>query len=111
MYDIYDLIMLMPLVLLLAYWWRSSEQKRIAIAAARAYCKERNLQLLDETLLFEHFSLDRTWGKGRTLCRKYSFDYCLNGQDRHSGQIILDGYRVLRIILQHGALDITEYGN
>jgi hypothetical protein len=111
MYDIYDLILWSPLILLLAYWWRSSEQKRIAIAAARAYCKERNLQLLDETLLFENFSLDRTWGKGRTLCRKYSFDYCLNGQDRHSGQIILDGYRVFRIILQHGALDITEYGN
>ena len=53
MYDIYDLVMWLPLVLLFVYWWHSSEQKRIAIAAARAYCKERNLQLLDETLLFD----------------------------------------------------------
>jgi hypothetical protein len=111
MYDIYDLVMWSPLVLLFVYWWHSSEQKRIAIAAARAYCKERNLQLLDETLLFQKFSLDRTWGKRRVLCRKYTFDYCLSGQDRHSGEIILDGYRVLRIIVQQGALDITEFGN
>ena len=111
MYDIYDLVMWLPLVLLFVYWWHSSEQKRIAIAAARAYCKERNLQLLDETLLFDKFSLDRTWGKRRVLCRKYTFDYCLSGQDRHSGEIILDGYRVIRIIVQQGALDITEFGN
>ena len=111
MYDIYDLILWSPLLMLVVYWWRSSEQKRIAIAAARAYCKERNLQLLDETLLFEKFSLDRSWGKGRMLCRKYSFDYCLSGQDRHTGEIILHGYRVRRIILQTDVLDITEFGN
>ncbi|MES2626340.1 MAG: DUF3301 domain-containing protein [Pseudomonadota bacterium] len=111
MYDIYDLMTWIPLVLLVIYWWRSSEQKRIALAAARSYCKERNLQLLDETLLFEKFSFDRTWGKGRTLVRKYSFDYCLQGQDRHTGEIILSGYRVLRIILQSDVLDITEFGN
>ena len=111
MFDIYDLIQWSPLGLLLVYWWRSSEQKRIAVAAARTYCKERNLQLLDETLLFVKFSFDRTWGKHRILCRKYSFDYCLSGEDRHSGEIILHGYRVLRIILQHGALDITEFNN
>ena len=111
MFDIYDIVMWSPLVLLLVYWWHSSEQKRIAIAAARAYCKQRNLQLLDETLLFEKFSLDRSWNNRRVLCRKYSFDYCLSGQDRHSGEIILDGYRVLRIIVQQGGLDITEFGN
>lgn len=111
MFDIYDLILWSPLVLLLLYWWRSSEQKRIAVTAARAYCKQRNLQLLDETLLFVKFSLDRTWGHRRILCRKYSFDYCISGQDRYSGEVVLHGYRVLRIILQHGALDITEFSN
>ena len=106
MYDIYDLIMLLPPGLLMLYWWRSSGQKSIAVAAARAYCKDRNLQLLDETLLFRKFRMERN---PRQLCRLYEFDYSEAGEDRHSGEIILSGYRVLRIILHSGALEITEF--
>ena len=111
MYDIYDLVMLFPFILVLVYWWRSSEQKLIAVAAARRYCKERNLQMLDETLVFKKLSIGRDTYKRRQLCRHYEFDYCLDGQDRHSGEIILSGNRVLRIILQSGALESTEFDN
>ena len=109
MYDIYDLLMLFPLVLLLTYWWRSSEQKSVAVAAARAYCKDRNLQLLDETLLFKRFRIERDYQRRRRLCRLYEFDYSAAGEDRQNGEIILSGYHVLRVILHSDVLEITEY--
>ncbi len=111
MYDIYDLALALPLLLLLMYWWGTSDQKRVAVAAARSYCKERELQLLDETLVFYRFRFERDSRNRRRLCRIYQFDYCLTGADRHSGEIILSGYSVLRVILHSGALEITEYDN
>lgn len=109
MYDIYDVIWLIPLTLLLVYWWRSSEQKGVAVAAARTYCKNRNLQLLDETLLFKRFRFEHDQHRRRQLCRLYEFDYSVQGQDRASGEIILSGMRVLRVILHSDVLEITEY--
>ena len=111
MYDIYDLALALPLLLLLMYWWGSGGQKREAFAAARSYCKERGLQLLDETLVFCRFRFERDSRNQRRLCRIYQFDYCLTGEDRHSGEIILSGYSVLRVILHSEALEITQYDN
>ncbi|MGA0806445.1 MAG: DUF3301 domain-containing protein [Pseudohongiellaceae bacterium] len=109
MYDIYTLIKLLPLPLLLMYWWRSSEQKRIAVAGARAYCLERQLQLLDETLVFSRFRIERDRNGRRSLCRVYAFDYSRAGTDRQTGEIVLSGYRILRVILHSDVLEITEF--
>ncbi len=111
MVDIYDIAVLVPVALVLLYWWRASGQKNVAVAAARAYCKDRNLQLLDETLVFTRFRIDRDRHNRRRLCRVYEFDYCPDGMDRQTGEIILSGYTVLRAILHGGALEITEFGN
>ena len=99
MYDIYDLMLALPFLLVLMYWWSSSGQKSVAVAAARSYCKERQLQLLDETLVFHRFRFERDNRKQRRLCRIYQFEYCQTGADRQSGEIILSGYSVLRVIL------------
>jgi hypothetical protein len=108
-YDIYDVALLIPLVLWIAYWWRTIRQKEIAVAAARAYCKDRNLQLLDETLVFKRFRRERNSRGERMLCRIYEFDYSPGGVDRETGELILNGYRVLRVILHSDVLEITQY--
>jgi hypothetical protein len=110
MYDIYDLALLIPVILLVIYWWRSSEQHAVAVAAAREYCRERDLQLLDETLQFRRMRLERDARGNKRLCRIYEFDYSMDGKDRHSGEIILTAYVVLRVILHSEVLEITEYG-
>jgi hypothetical protein len=109
MYDIYAIIKLLPLVLLAMYWWRSSEQKSVAVAGARSYCTERELQLLDETLVFSRFRLERNLHGARSLCRVYEFDYSRAGTDREVGEIVLSGYRILRVILHSEVLEITEF--
>jgi len=110
MYDIYDLALLIPLILLVIYWWRSSERKGVAIAAAREYCRERELQMLDETLQFRRFRVEKDARGQSRLCRIYEFDYSVDGKDRHTGEIILCAYVVLRVILHSATLEITEYG-
>lgn len=108
-YDIYDIVLLIPLVLVLLYWWRTSNQKDVAVHAARVYCKDRNLQFLDETLVFRRHRFERDARNQRRLCRIYEFDYCPDGVNRLSGEIILRGYKVLRVILHADTLEITEY--
>jgi hypothetical protein len=109
MYSIYDLALLIPVILLVIYWWRSSEQHRVAVAAAREYCRERDLQLLDETLQFRRMRVEKDGRGQKRLCRLYEFDYSIDGKDRHTGEILLSAYTVLRVILHSHALEITEY--
>ena len=68
MFDIYDVMLLIPLGLALMYWWRSSGQKSVAVAAALTYCTQRNLQFLDDTLLFRRWRFESD-GPRRRLCR------------------------------------------
>ena len=109
MYDIYDILLALPVLLLLWYWWRSSGQHAIALRVARAYCKERQLQILDDTLSFKRWRIERGQHHPPRLCRLYEFDYSRIGEDRHSGELILCGNRVLRVILSSEVLEITEY--
>lgn len=109
MYTLYDLMLLIPLVLTAMYWWHTSQQKTIALQGARDYCRQRNLQLLDESLVFRKFRLERNLHQQRHLCRVYDFDYCPDGSDRKTGEIVLNGFRILRVILQSDVLEITQY--
>lgn len=109
MYDIYDVILFFIFILLVMYWWRISEQKTFAIQNAKDYCQGRNVQLLDQTLVFKGLRLEKTNKKFRKLCRVYEFDFSSNGEDRFKGEIILNGFNFLRVILEMEDLEITEY--
>ena len=109
MLDIYELALTLPLLLMLAWWWRASEQKTIAVHGARAYCEERQLQLLDDTLVFSRYRIERNLRGKRRLCRVYAFDYSRAGTDRQEGEIVLAGKRILRVILHSEVLEITEF--
>jgi len=91
------------------YWWRISEQKTFAIRNAKEYCKGRNVQLLDQTLVFKGLRFEKTNNKRRKLCRVYEFEFSSNGEDRYQGEIILKGFNFLRVILDLDELEITEY--
>ena len=109
MYSLTDILLFCGLALAFTYWWRSRELHALALASARHYCKERGIQLLDETLFFDKFTLHRAANKKRYLGRVYSFDFCLDGTDRHKGQIILRGTAVLSVVLETEQLEITQY--
>ena len=109
MYSLYDVILFLIFLLLIMYWWRISEQKTFAIRNAREYCQGRNVQLLDQTLVFKGMRLEKANNKHRKLCRVYEFDFSSEGENRFTGKIILSGFNFLRIILEMDELEITEY--
>ena len=109
MLSLYDIIAFLPFIAAAAYWWKASEQKSVAVRGARDYCKQRKLQLLDESLVFQRFRFERNQQQKRYLCRVYEFDYSPDGQGRQSGEIVLHGYQILRVILQGDVAEITQY--
>ena len=109
MFSLSDLIAFLGLLLLVVYWWRSREQHQLALSSARKYCKEREIQLLDETLVFSKFAMTQASNRRKYFSRVYRFDFCRDGMDRHKGEIILRGYSVLRVMLETEQLEITQY--
>ena len=109
MYSIYDLCIFFLLVLLVMYWWRTREQHTSALNFARKYCKEREIQLLDETLVFQKIALSKNSSGQKVFSRIYSFDFCRDGQDRNKGEIVLCGYSVIRVMLETEQLEITQF--
>ena len=110
MFDIYDLSLFFIAILLLGHWWRTSEQKIQALAKAKKHCKHSDLQLLDQTLVFQKYKFEKD-SRGRIrLCRVYEFDFSKDGgEERHHGEIMLAGFFVVRIVLELEHLDVTEF--
>jgi len=109
MYSLFDLCLFLLFLSAIYYWWRGRELHTVALTAAKKYCRERGIQLLDETLVFSKFAMTRASNGRRYFSRIYHFDFCRDGTDRHQGEIILRGQRVLRVMLEGEVLEITEY--
>jgi len=109
MYSLTDIILVLLFALVLVYWWRSGGLHTRALTFARKYCRERGIQLLDETLVFSRFAFSKAENNRRYFSRIYSFDFCRDGMDRHKGEIILRGNSVMRVMLEGDTLEITEY--
>ncbi len=70
----------------------SLRSQEAAIAICSKACKERNVQLLDQTVSVHRIGI--RWGtEGIKLRRTYRFDYSDDGEDRHTGHLILIGIR------------------
>lgn len=107
--DLGDATLLFLLVGLFAWWWRSMNQKALALRRTAAHCERLGLQLLDQTLAFKHYRRARdAYGRQR-LCRVYGFDFSKDGQDRRQGEILLVGLHVLRIVLDDGQSLVTDF--
>jgi len=82
-------------VLLITIGWLfldSLRSQEAAIVICGKACKERNVQLLDQTVSVCRVGIK--WGtEGIKLRRTYRFDYSDDGEDRHTGHLILIGTR------------------
>jgi hypothetical protein len=90
-----NFLYLLVLLFAVAVFWQSAMQARDAAnVAAREACNERGVQLLDGTVAFRQWKLQRGRDGRMGLQRTYVFDYSEDGETRRQGFVIVSGRRV-----------------
>ena len=75
----------------ISFWWRSDKIKHNALAHVSRYCKNQNLQLLDQTLVLRGVWLVRDQKGSLIFRRRYSFEFTSTGEIRCQGRVVLFG--------------------
>ena len=84
----------------ISFWWRSDKIKHDALAHVLRYCKNQNLQLLDQTLVLRGVWLVRDQKDSLIFRRRYSFEFTSTGEVRYQGRIVLYGAILHRMDLE-----------
>lgn len=92
-----NIVALLLVVLLVFYWWHAQGIRQIALATCRAYCKQRQLQLLDDTVSVSRLWFKRDEGGRWRGWRLFIFEFTSNGTERHRGWLVMLGERVENI--------------
>ena len=79
---------------LVAFWWQSDKIKLYAIGYIAHYCKSRNLQLLDQTIVLRGLWPIRSKEGSIQLRRRYHFEFTSTGEVRNKGIIELVGRKI-----------------
>jgi hypothetical protein len=96
--NLHDLLLLVVLGAVIASWLKLSRAREIAVEEARRHCERNGLQLLDETVGLRALRL-RRGKRGRMLERGYGFEVSVDGDDRESGRLWMNGRRVTELVL------------
>ena len=99
--DFLDLLGLLLLAGTGWLWYDSLTAREAAVAAARAACRSEDLLLLDDTVAIARLRLARDGDGVLRIQRMYGFEYSDTGNDRHSGNIVMLGSRILVINIRH----------
>lgn len=92
-----DLLFVLILLALLAFWWDSLGARQAARLAGRRACEREGAQFLDDSVAVSRIRFQRD-GRGRLMFyRQYRFEYSRSGEDRLRGQVDLLGKQVLRV--------------
>ena len=95
-----DLLLILPLVALLWYWFDSLRSLEIARAAGRHACQNANVQFLDDTVAGISLALMRNESGRRVLRRTYRFEFSDTGDTRLEGRLILVGEKVESVTME-----------
>lgn len=94
MVDLRDLFWLTLTVSLCLLWWNGQKVKEIALQAVRRYCKEMELQLLDENIALRAVWFKRDAQGRLSIWRRYHFEFTSTGDERYSGRVVTLGRQV-----------------
>lgn len=100
MVELSDLFWLSFLVFGGWYWLSAREIKDVALQAVKAYCKEVDVELLDESVVLRGFWFKRNRQGRLKLWRSYIFEFSSTGDDRYKGKVILLGNNTESIQLE-----------
>lgn len=99
MFDLSDLSLLALIMLAALYWWHDQGMRQLVLDACTRYCRERDVQLLDQTVaLRRHWFRRDEWGRLKSW-RLYEFEFASLENGRYKGRAVTLGNRVLDISL------------
>ena len=98
--DTIDLLLMLPLVALLWYWFDSLRALEIARAEGKRACQNAAVQFLDDTVAGTSLALVRNESGRRVLRRTYRFEFSETGNTRLEGQLILLGAKVESVTME-----------
>jgi hypothetical protein len=93
--------LLVPLILVLYYWWDTSAAKDMARLHAKQQCEQQDLQLLDDTVSLKKTRLGRNRQGHLIPMRQFTFEFSSDGEQRSKGELHLLGKK-----LSHLHLDV-----
>lgn len=98
-FELGDLLWLVALAVGAALWWHAHAVKELAFRATRDYCRNMEVQLLDDSVALRGFWLQRDAGGTLRVRRSYLFEFTSTGDERYHGCIVMLGCRVETIQL------------
>ncbi len=81
----------------IGFWWQSDKIKRMTVAYAQRYCRQRGLQLLDQTTVLRGIWLGRGEDGWPAVGRRYQFEFSTTGERRYRGDIALLGSKLIAV--------------
>jgi len=98
-FEVSDLLWLCFLSFAGWHWWQGQKVKEIALKSAIKYCKEVDIQLLDQSIYLRGFWFKRDSDGKLRIWRSYQFDFTATGDDRAKGRVVMLGYKLTNIEL------------
>lgn len=99
-YTLADVGIALVFFVLVFLWWTAQGAKQLALQATRQYCRQMDVQLLDDVVALRGFWLKRDENGGVRIWRSYNFEFTATGNERYQGRIILLGRSVEQILLE-----------
>ncbi|MDC3332807.1 DUF3301 domain-containing protein [bacterium] len=92
--ELLDIMLIAGVVSLCGLWWNAQGVKHQALYAVKQYCKRMEVQLLDDSVFLQRFSLGRGSGGAVAIRRVYQFEFTVVGEQRYAGDVEMLGRRV-----------------
>lgn len=82
------------------YWSGAQRVREIALEATRAHCLHNEVQMLDDYVALNSFSLCRDETGEIRVRRTYLFEFSATGYERCNGHCVMSGSRVEHIEME-----------
>lgn len=99
-FDLSSVIGLMCIAAVAAIWWKAREAQERALRAARAYCQNLGLQLLDECVVQGRWRFKRGQTSVFIIERFYQFEFTSTGAERYIGEVVMHGPKLVSVTVE-----------
>ena len=95
--ELSDIVVFAVFALIFSFWWHGFTLRRLAVSHAKRFCKQRDLQFLDESVALTFIGLKRNRSGHLNVLRHCHFEFSSTGDDRYQGDVVMLGRTLVDI--------------